>query len=52
MKLAKKGLTTDKMTKQEILKIGKLANQSFPEATKNGVWEILEKQQKKMELRF
>ena len=38
MKLAKKGLTTDKMTKQEILKIGKLANQSFPKATKNGVW--------------
>ena len=38
MELAKKGLTTDKMTKQEILKIGKLANQSFPKATKNGVW--------------
>ena len=38
MKLAKKGLITDKMTKQEIIKIGKLANQSFPKATKNGVW--------------
>jgi creatinine amidohydrolase len=38
MKLARKGLTTDKMTKQEIIKIGKLANQSFPKATKNGVW--------------
>ena len=38
MKLARKGLTTDKMTKQEIMKIGKLANQSFPKATKNGVW--------------
>ncbi|MDC0885736.1 creatininase family protein [Nitrosopumilus sp.] len=38
MKLAKKGLITDKMTEQEIVKIGKLANQSFPKATKNGVW--------------
>jgi len=38
MKLARKGLTTDKMTKQEMIKIGKLANQSFPKATKNGVW--------------
>ena len=36
--LAKKGLITDGMTKQEITKIGKLANQSFPKATKNGVW--------------
>jgi creatinine amidohydrolase len=38
MKLAKKGLITDKMTKQEIIKIEKLANQSFPKATKNGIW--------------
>ena len=38
MKLAKKGLTTDGMTKQEIAKIGRLANRSFPEATKNGIW--------------
>ena len=38
MKLAKKGLITDKMTKQEIKKIEKLANQSFPKATKNGIW--------------
>ena len=38
MNLAKKGLTTDKMTKQEITKISKLANQSFPKATKNGIW--------------
>lgn len=38
MKLAKKGLITDKMTKQEIKKLGKLANKSFPKATKNGVW--------------
>ena len=38
MKLAKKGLITDKMTEQEIKKIGKLANQSFPKATKNGIW--------------
>jgi len=38
MKLAKKGLITDKMTKQEIIKISKLANKSFPKATKNGIW--------------
>ena len=38
MKLAKKGLITDKMTKQQIQKLGKLANQSFPKATKNGIW--------------
>ena len=38
MNLAKKGLITDKMTKQEIVKISKLANQSFPKATKNGIW--------------
>ena len=38
MRLAKKGLITDGMTKQEIAKIGKLANQSFPKATKNGIW--------------
>jgi creatinine amidohydrolase len=38
MKLAKKGLITDKMTKKEITKIGKLANLSFPKATKNGIW--------------
>ena len=38
MNLAKKGLITEGMTKQEIAKIGKLANQSFPKATKNGIW--------------
>ena len=38
MKLAKKGLITEGMTKQQIAKIGKLANQSFPKATKNGIW--------------
>lgn len=38
IELAKKGLITDKMTKQEIIKISKLANQSFPKATKNGIW--------------
>jgi len=38
MKFAKKGLVTDGMTKQEIKKLGKLANQSFPKATKNGIW--------------
>jgi len=38
MKLAKKGLITDKMSKQEIIKISKLANKSFPKATENGIW--------------
>jgi len=38
MKLSKKGLVTDGMTKQEISKLEKLANQSFPKATKNGIW--------------
>lgn len=38
MKLAKKGLDTSNMTKQEIKKIGKLATKSFPKVTKNGVW--------------
>jgi len=38
MKLAKRGLITDGMTNQEIKKLGKLANQSFPKATKNGIW--------------
>ncbi|KAF6246805.1 creatininase [Nitrosopumilus sp. b3] len=38
MNSAKKGLITDKMTKKEIQKLGKLANQSFPKATKNGIW--------------
>ena len=38
MSLAKKGLDTKGMTKKEIVKIGKLANKSFPKATKNGIW--------------
>ena len=38
MRFAKKGLITDGMTKQEIKKLEKLANQSFPKATKNGIW--------------
>ncbi|MBI1662149.1 MAG: creatininase family protein [Nitrosopumilus sp.] len=38
MKSARKGLITEKMTKQEIKRIGKLANKSFPKATKNGIW--------------
>jgi len=38
MKLAKKGLIIDGMTKQEIKILGKLANQSFPKAAKNGIW--------------
>ena len=47
MKLAKKGLITDGMTKQEIKKLGKLANQSFPKATKNGIWGDPRKANKK-----
>ena len=47
MNLAKKGLITDKMTKQEITKISKLANQSFPKATKNGIWGDPRKASKK-----
>lgn len=38
MKLTKKGLVTKGMTKQQISKFGKLANKSFPKATKNGIW--------------
>jgi len=38
MKSAEKGLITDKMSKQELKKIGILANKSFPKATKNGIW--------------
>jgi len=38
MKLAKKGLMTDKMSKQQIKKLGQLAAKSFPKITKNGVW--------------
>ena len=38
MNFAKKGLITNKMTKQQIQKLGKLANQSFPKATNNGIW--------------
>ena len=38
MELAKKGLITDNMSKKEIKEIGKLANKSFPKATKNGIW--------------
>lgn len=38
MKKARKGLVTKGLSKQEIEKLGKLANQSFPKATKNGIW--------------
>lgn len=38
MNKAEKGLITDGLSKQEIKKLGKLANQSFPKATKNGIW--------------
>ena len=38
MKLAKKGLITDGMSKQEISNLGKMASKSFPKVTKNGIW--------------
>ena len=38
MKNAKKGFQTDGMSKQEISKINKLAQKSFPKVTGNGVW--------------
>ncbi|MCA9828242.1 MAG: creatininase family protein [Nitrosopumilus sp.] len=38
MRSAEKGLITDKMSAHEIKKIGRLANKSFPKATKNGIW--------------
>ena len=38
MKKAKKGFQTDGMSKQEISKINKLAQKSFPTVTGNGVW--------------
>ena len=47
MKLAEKGLDTSGMSKKEIAKIGKLANKSFPEATKNGIWGDPRKSSKK-----
>lgn len=38
MNKAEKGLITDGMSKQEIKKLGKLASESFPKVTKNGIW--------------
>ena len=38
MRNAKKGFQTDGMSKQEISKINKLAQKSFPKVTGNGVW--------------
>ena len=38
MNNAKKGFQTDGMSKQEISKINKLAQKSFPKVTGNGVW--------------
>ena len=38
MNLAKKGLITDGMNKQEINKLGRIASKSFPKVTKNGIW--------------
>ncbi|HXG74139.1 MAG TPA: creatininase family protein [Candidatus Nitrosotenuis sp.] len=38
MKLARKGLTTQNMTKQQKSRISKLASVQFIKATKNGVW--------------
>ena len=38
MNLARKGLITDGMSQKEIKRLGKLASESFPKITKNGVW--------------
>jgi len=38
MNLAKKGLITDGMNRQEINKLGRIASKSFPKVTKNGIW--------------
>ncbi|MBT3591929.1 MAG: creatininase family protein [Candidatus Nitrosopelagicus sp.] len=38
MRKVKKGFQTDGMSKQEISKINKLAQKSFPKVTGNGVW--------------
>jgi len=38
MKKARKGFQTDGMSKQEISKINRLAQKSFPKVTRNGVW--------------
>ena len=38
MKKAEKGFQTDGMSKQEISKINKLAQKSFPKITRNGIW--------------
>jgi creatinine amidohydrolase len=38
MKLAKKGLVTNKMSQQQIRDLGRLAAKSFPKVTKNGIW--------------
>jgi creatinine amidohydrolase len=35
---AKQGLITDKMSKSQKQRLGKLASKSFPKVTKNGVW--------------
>ena len=37
-KKARKGFQTDGMSKQEISKINRLAQKSFPKVTGNGVW--------------
>ena len=38
MKLAKKGLLTDRMNQQQIKDVGRLAEKSFLKVTKNGIW--------------
>lgn len=38
MKKAEKGLIPENFSKKELSKLSKIANKSFPSATKNGVW--------------
>jgi len=47
MKFAKKGLVTDGMNKQQIKRLGQLAEKSFPKVTKNGIWGDPRKASKK-----
>jgi creatinine amidohydrolase len=47
MKHAKKGLTTNGMTQNQIKKLGLLAKKSFPKVTKNGIWGDPKKASKK-----
>ena len=52
MKSAKKGLITDGMSEQEVKNLGRIANQSFPKATKMGFGETPQRQQRRRGQQF